>query len=348
MPEGSYGYNFGRRFAAPIIRALGGEVTPEKVRFFEAWAQAEGTKAQFNPFATTRRGYPGESILAGNPAGVKNYPDLKTGLQATVDTLRLGYYTDIVKLIRQNDTTAQELAKAVANSPWGTGTGVLRVLGVSDADSYEVQRRAAKLGENRAKLEVSYQTRTLDQFRPSEAYTRFLEETGGGLATVARVASAYQPFTVTTPVVRRAKPADEVVPNVPRLGDPTPVGGGKFEGEIYILPTSWKTTHPTSNLNEPGWTGAIDLFPGPPGTPLGAPEAGVVLDWDPEGAQGGGRIRLQANSGAEYWIGHIDNGLAPGTQVKRGQAIGVISSDHDTPHAHIDKRQPPRRQRSRK
>jgi murein DD-endopeptidase MepM/ murein hydrolase activator NlpD len=75
-----------------------------------------------------------------------------------------------------------------------------------------------------------------------------------------------------------------------------------------------------------------------PGTIVGAPEAGVVMKWNPTGAQGGGSMYFRADSGKTYWLGHIANGLKPGTKVRRGQRIAIVSSDHPRPHVHMDVR----------
>jgi hypothetical protein len=55
--------------------------------FLVAWSQVEGTKAQYNPLATTLR-QPGSTSF--NSVGVQNYPTPEAGVQATADTLK-GY-----------------------------------------------------------------------------------------------------------------------------------------------------------------------------------------------------------------------------------------------------------------
>ena len=54
MPE-SYGYNYGIPVGRAVTQSFGSKWTPEKARFFDAWARAEGTKASYNPFATDRK-----------------------------------------------------------------------------------------------------------------------------------------------------------------------------------------------------------------------------------------------------------------------------------------------------
>jgi hypothetical protein len=122
-------------FATALLSSLGARNTPENVRFVNAWMRAEGTKAAFNPLATTQNA-PGSYALPGNAAinngiAVQQYPDFQTGLGATVKTLNNGYYGPIVTGLRSGKATAAQLAQAVADSPWGTGRGVLNVLGSS-------------------------------------------------------------------------------------------------------------------------------------------------------------------------------------------------------------------------
>jgi len=316
-----YDPNFGRR----VLGGLGAKPTPQKMRFLQAWAQAEGTQAQYNPFATTRKGFTGETNF--NSKGVKNYPDLQTGIKATIDTLSLGYYTHIVDLLRSNDVTAAQLASAVADSPWGTGAGVLRVLGITQSDGYEKTRSTAQYGAQKGKLEQQYQTITLDRFRPSEQYLKGLEGMGQSGALALRVASGFQPFTKQEPIPMPAMPADG-------LGDtgPATYPKGGFQGKVYYLPMNQKGTHPTDNL---GWDtkSAVDIMLDP-GTPLGAPEPGRVVRWG--SAQGGEALYFKGKSGRMYWLGHIDSRVPVGTRVKRGQTIARVSADHPRPHAHWD------------
>lgn len=84
--------------------------------------------------------------------------------------------------------------------------------------------------------------------------------------------------------------------------------------------------------------GPIDIM-AKAGTPVGAPEAGVVKRYDPKGAQGGGSMHFLADSGTMYWLGHISNGRPPGTRVRKGEIIAYISGDHANPHLHIDRKE---------
>lgn len=131
---------------------------------------------------------------------------------------------------------------------------------------------------------------------------------------------------------------DEVMyePEPVPIPGPELESGVQFRGKKMTLPTSWKPTHVTDGL---GWgtNSAVDIM-GAPGTPVGAPESGVVVRWNPTGAQGGGSMWFKGQSGRLYWLGHIADGLEPGTRVRRGQVIAAISADHPRPHVHLDAR----------
>lgn len=115
-----------RDWRTDVLRELGAPVTPNNLRFLNAWQQAEGTRARHNPLATTH-GYPGAGDF--NSVGVKNYPSYEAGVYATVRTLQNGRYEPIVEGLRNGRVDPLELGQRVAASPWGTGGGVVRVLG---------------------------------------------------------------------------------------------------------------------------------------------------------------------------------------------------------------------------
>jgi hypothetical protein len=113
------------QWATDLLNRLGLPVTSENVKALAAWAQAEGTKAANNPLATTQS-MPGASSFNG--VGVRNYGSYADGIEATAKTLTNGHYANILAALRAG-TSAIAVAQAVADSPWGTGQGVLRVLG---------------------------------------------------------------------------------------------------------------------------------------------------------------------------------------------------------------------------
>lgn len=81
-----------------------------------AWMQAEGSKARYNPLATTR---PEPGATDFNTSHVKNYVSLAQGVKATVDTLHNGKYEAILHQLRTVQPATATLT-AVVHSQWGT------------------------------------------------------------------------------------------------------------------------------------------------------------------------------------------------------------------------------------
>lgn len=87
-----------------------------------AWNKCEGNLQGHsgtginNPFNTTLNCCGGTSV---NSAGVKNYPTMTAGIQATLSTLQAGRYQAVVSNL-QNDGTFKAFANAVGSSGWGT------------------------------------------------------------------------------------------------------------------------------------------------------------------------------------------------------------------------------------
>ena len=108
-------------WARALLVAMRLPVTADNVAAVTAWEMAEGghwyNTAYFNPLNTTQS-MPGATVF--NSVGVKAYTSWKQGLEATVITLKNGYYGGILDALRRgNDSTA--VASAVGASPWGTG-----------------------------------------------------------------------------------------------------------------------------------------------------------------------------------------------------------------------------------
>lgn len=112
-------------WSAAILHGVGAPVTPANLTALHAWTQAEGGTAANNPFNTTQ---PAAGATSYNPIGVRNYLTPQQGIQATVQTLTNGRYGNVLNALRQG-TSAVQVGQAIAQSPWGTGSGVLRVLG---------------------------------------------------------------------------------------------------------------------------------------------------------------------------------------------------------------------------
>ena len=108
-------------WARALLVAMRFPVTADNVAAVTAWEMAEGghwyNTAYYNPLNTTQS-MPGATIF--NSVGVKAYTSWKQGLQATVITMKNGYYDAIIAALRRgNDASA--VAAAVGASPWGTG-----------------------------------------------------------------------------------------------------------------------------------------------------------------------------------------------------------------------------------
>jgi len=114
-------------FFDEIFEKLGVTPTEEKKKFFTAWRQAESGSAKYNPFNTTKT-MNVNGVTNYNSVGVKNYPDMSTGIMATVKTLKLPYYKGLMEMLNDDTITAEELASSKDLKTWGTGTLVSKVL----------------------------------------------------------------------------------------------------------------------------------------------------------------------------------------------------------------------------
>ena len=112
-------------WARDFLTKLNMPITSENVRAISAWEQAEGTKASFNPLATTQGGFAGETRF--NSVGVKNYATYQDGINANAHALMNGRYQNVLDALRAGNS-ATAVAQAISDSPWGTHGGVLRVL----------------------------------------------------------------------------------------------------------------------------------------------------------------------------------------------------------------------------
>jgi len=107
-------------FYAQILRGIGAPVTQKNLRVLDAWQRAEGSTSSWNPFNSTQ-----SSHVAGetnyNSVGVKNYPSEMAGVNATIATLKNGYYNPMIAALK-NDNPEAFIAAVVA-SPWDGGYG---------------------------------------------------------------------------------------------------------------------------------------------------------------------------------------------------------------------------------
>jgi hypothetical protein len=107
-----------------ILTGIGAPITDNNLLFFYAWRNAEGGVAAWNPFNTTWTS--GSTSCYNSTAGVKNYPDRATGIQATVKTLLLSYYSGLLADLRSNKPSFEIATKHACTelATWGTGWGI--------------------------------------------------------------------------------------------------------------------------------------------------------------------------------------------------------------------------------
>ena len=130
---------FMKYFFDEIFDKLGVNRTEEKEKFFMAWRQAESGTAKFNPFNTTKT-MNVDGVTNFNSVGVKNYPDMSTGIMATVKTLKLPYYEDLIEKLNDDSITAEELASTDDLNTWGTGGLVSKVLKTRNINPTPISR----------------------------------------------------------------------------------------------------------------------------------------------------------------------------------------------------------------
>jgi len=99
-------------------------------------------QARFNPFNTTwHEPGDGSTILAGNTAGVREYPDFKTGVEATAKTLlqtQESYGYGPVRDALKRDARPAVTIRAIGKSAWGTNLELaLEVLQEVKADYWQ-------------------------------------------------------------------------------------------------------------------------------------------------------------------------------------------------------------------
>jgi hypothetical protein len=112
------------QFSTDVLGKIGAPVTEQNMAVMQAWIKSEGTRADFNPLATTRRA---EGATDFNSVGVKNFTTYEQGVDTTVGAITNGLYDNVIAALRRgNDAFA--VADAIAASPWGSGTLVREVL----------------------------------------------------------------------------------------------------------------------------------------------------------------------------------------------------------------------------
>jgi len=108
-------------WAVSLLRTLGAPVCGRNLVSLVAWQSAENTTASWNPLATTLSAAGAQNF---NGVGVKNYPSMLDGIDATVATLRDGWTTQgygwiVYRLSQCADPTVT--VQAINASNWCRG-----------------------------------------------------------------------------------------------------------------------------------------------------------------------------------------------------------------------------------
>jgi hypothetical protein len=105
------------RWASDFLHDAGLPDTTCDVNAIVAWEGAENTRARFNPLSS-ERDQPGATNF--NPGGVKDYPTLAEGLQATVATLDNGAYPGVIAALRAGNNAELVAQRIWIPHTWGT------------------------------------------------------------------------------------------------------------------------------------------------------------------------------------------------------------------------------------
>jgi murein DD-endopeptidase MepM/ murein hydrolase activator NlpD len=288
-----------------VLRTLRAPVTTGNLRLLRAWQRAEGghthNNATYNWLNTTR----GKQFPAMNSVGVRQFPDYRTGVAYTADTI-IGGYPGIVEALRAGKPYASNYRDGVLAdfSKWVSGSRTSRldygykILGTQPRTTQHVnQVKAPKLPKNRMSL--------------------------ASLGAVLDDGDDFWDMVAANPIEFPEMAAPISQPHQATV----PLSGKSFQ-----VPTSWEGTHVTDKL---GWgTNTAHDFILPAGTALRAPESGKVIRHG--SAQGGQSLYFRGDSGRTYWFGHIDNRVPVGRRLRKGQRYANVSADHETPHLHAD------------
>lgn len=104
-------------FAQAVLAQGGWPQTPQNVGYLNQWHQFEQSPDANNPFNTTQ---PMAGAQATNSAGVRSYPNPQVGIQATIQTLKNGYYPNLVAALASGNPYAHAAAIAPDLRTWGS------------------------------------------------------------------------------------------------------------------------------------------------------------------------------------------------------------------------------------
>jgi biotin carboxyl carrier protein len=249
-----------------------------------------------------------------NGVGVRQFPDYRTGVAYTADTI-IGGYPGIMSALRAGKPYAPKYRPAIVSdfSKWVSGQRTGRedyghkILGMSVAPRAQFPVTGNKgvsrnnPPSNRNEIDLSDIMYILDD---GDDFWDLIQ----------------------------AKP-EEFPEMAAPVSEPHPMNFATTKGKMLI--PGGKGTHITDGLDlNRGRKTAVDIMANP-GTPVAAPVSGTVFRHG--SAQGGEALYLRDRAGKIHWFGHITNRVPVGTKVKRGQRIADISPDHARPHLHYDR-----------
>lgn len=309
-----------------VLKTIQAPVTTGNLRLLRAWQRWEGgathNDATWNWLNTTR----GKQFPSINSVGVRAFPDYRTGVAYTADTL-IGGYPSVISALRSGKPYSPKYKASLISdfSKWVSGSRTARpdygarILGTTvpapqvpaggrtEAAVSSIGTRA-KLPKNRNEIDLSPIKWILDD---GDDFWDLIGTPPEQFPELALPISTPHP-----------------------MSKPTPETEIPFKGKAFNVPLQWSGTHVTDGL---GWgTDTAHDFILPAGTRLNAPEGGKVVYFHPTGAQGGGSMLFQGDSGKKYWFGHIADGVPAGRRLRAGQRFAVVSADHATPHLHAD------------
>jgi hypothetical protein len=122
-------YSTPAQWAAALLQYMGLPVTASNEAFLVTWANAEGgnwhNTARYNPLNTSQRMAGSQVMGGGNASGVQAYTSWQEGLQATAQTLRNGYYPQIMAGLQSGQAAAwNQQGRFMGDlSKWGTNPG---------------------------------------------------------------------------------------------------------------------------------------------------------------------------------------------------------------------------------
>jgi len=117
------------QWALATLQGIGAPATPTNLQTLWAWTAFEkpaGQPTQWNNPLNTTQPFPGAQNQ--NSVGVKSYPNISAGAQATSQTLLNGYYPALVQALRSSTPRSSFSPQVLANlTTWGSKSFVKNI-----------------------------------------------------------------------------------------------------------------------------------------------------------------------------------------------------------------------------